>query len=95
MRGNGLRQEVEEMASLQLATAHHRHDALDIARAARRLRAETDLAQMTKLRKVRSAWLLVGSTPGVLRNVHSAWRNFTMCRQVRAVSAWRQLAPCW
>ena len=44
MRLNGLRQEIEEIAPLQSATACHRHDALDIARAARRLRAKAGLA---------------------------------------------------
>ena len=44
MRLNDLRQEVEEIAPLQPATTRHRHDAFDIARAARRLRAEADLA---------------------------------------------------
>lgn len=44
MRLNGLGEEVEEVAALQLATADNSHDALDIARAAVGLRAAADLA---------------------------------------------------
>ena len=44
VRVNRLREEVEHVAALQRATAGDRHDARDVARAARRLRAEADLA---------------------------------------------------